>query len=733
MIGSAAGSRTAAWSRLCLAFLLLLLPLFWAGLPAMAEDTGSAKAPATAAVETVPAAKPTNSVLTSNTIEGLESAAAALTANLKPILAGAGELPAALASYIERITDPSAGAFDAWLTRLAVSFLLGLLLAILLPHLLTGMRRRAPQPPDANLGARIIAAFLGDLVGLVTLLIIFYAVHAAWFFDRSPRSELAVSAFGGLIHWRLLMLPIDVLLRPREPEARLIQAGDRHARHMRELAAWLLGFLAFSQAGLRALIYSGIPMPSVQFLALIVGLVNAAIALYFIHRLRRSLAHRPVPVTAAPGTASGDAANGETPAATTFLERLWHPLAMFFIFAATIAWLLGVAFSDLAVYWTLIDTGAILLAVLILQAVAAAWLTRSAPAGLDAAALLRRARWHVLIRRCVGVALWLTALVLAIELWMIRLSHILPTAQWQASRGSVVSAAVTLYIAYVLWQIVFLKTEDKVPVLPQPSSGASAGPIPIATRLQTMMPVLRIFMLVTIALVAVLIALSNLGVNTTSLIAGASIFGLAISFGSQSLVHDIVSGIFFMADDAFRIGEYIDTGRAKGTVEGMSVRSLRMRHQNGQIHVIPFGQIQQVTNFSRDWTTMKFNLRLALDTDVEKVRKIVKQIGLDMMEDPALSPEIYEPLKMQGVTEIDSNGVVVRLKFTSKPRQPTLIYRDALKRIFKQFAAKGIEFANTSVMVQTRGAEPATPEEAAKLAALGAAAQAGAAQTAAES
>jgi small-conductance mechanosensitive channel len=158
-----------------------------------------------------------------------------------------------------------------------------------------------------------------------------------------------------------------------------------------------------------------------------------------------------------------------------------------------------------------------------------------------------------------------------------------------------------------------------------------------------------------------------------------------------------------------------------------------MRHQNGQIHVIPFGQIQQVTNFSRDWTTMKFNLRLALDTDVEKVRKIVKQIGLDMMEDPALSPEIYEPLKMQGVTEIDSNGVVVRLKFTSKPRQPTLIYRDALKRIFKQFAAKGIEFANTSVMVQTRGAEPATPEEAAKLAALGAAAQAGTTQNAAES
>jgi len=505
-----------------------------------------------------------------------------------------------------------------------------------------------------------------------------------------------------------------VLLRPRQPEARLIQAADHHAGHMRQLAAWLLGFVAFSQAGLRALLYSGIPIPAVQFLALIVGLVNAGVALYFISRLRRALMLRP---SAVDGT--------ETPPATTFLERLWHPLALAFIFAAAVAWLLGAVFSDLSVYWSLIDTGAILLGVLILQSVAAAWLTRTAPDGIDAAAQAQHARWNRLIRRCVGVALWLAALVLIVEIWMACLAHILPAAQWRASRGSVVSAAVTLYIAYVLWQIVFLHTEHQVPVLQQPTTEGNTGPAPIATRLQTMMPVLRIFMLVTIALVAVLIALSNLGVNTTSLIAGASIFGLAISFGSQSLVHDIVSGIFFMADDAFRIGEYIDTGKAKGTVEGMSVRSLRMRHQNGQIHVIPFGQIQQVTNYSRDWTTMKFNLRLALDTDVDKVRKVVKQIGADMMQDPDLAAELYQPLKMQGVTEIDSNGLVVRLKFTAKPGQPTFVYREALKRIYKQFALKGIEFANTSVVVQTRGGEPPTPEEVARVAALGAAARMG--------
>jgi len=705
--------------RLPALILALLLPLLlWPGLPAMAATGSDAAAP-----------KPAGAELTSSTIEGLEGAAATLTEKLEPILAAAAELPNAFSQYVDRLADPAQGPLGLWLTRLAISFLLAVALALLLPHLLIALRRRLPR--RSNIGSRMITAFLGDLAGLVALLIIFYAANTSWFFDRSPRSELAVSLFGGLVHWRLMMLPIDVLLRPREPQARLIQAPDHHAGHMRQLATWLLGFVAFSLAGLRAMLYSGIPTPAVQFLALVMGLLNAAVAFYFIHRLHDALAARPAgaaPVVAAPGEALPVIASGDEALVApepTFLGQIWHPLTLAFIVAAAVAWLIGVIFSDLAIFWSLIDTGAILLGVLIVQSVAAAWLTRSAASagGTDAALAeeVKRARRHLLIRRCIGVALWIAAAVLAIEIWMARLAHILPAAQWQAARGSVISAAITLYIAYVLWQIVFLHTAHRVPVPQQPTSDGSIGPTPIATRLQTMMPVLRIFMLVTIALVAVLIALSNLGVNTTSLIAGASIFGLAISFGSQSLVHDIVSGIFFMADDAFRIGEYIDTGKAKGTVEGMTVRSLRMRHQNGQIHVIPFGQIQQVTNFSRDWTTMKFNLRLALDTDVEKVRKIVKAIGTDMMKDPVLAAEMYQPLKMQGVTEIDSNGLVVRLKFTTKPAQPTFVYREALKRIYKAFGEKGINFANNSVMVQTR-AEPATPDEAAKLAALGAAA-----------
>ncbi len=622
-------------------------------------------------------AAPAGEVLTSGTLEGLEGAAATLTEHLKPILAAAADMPGDLGQFAARLADPAAGPLGTWILQLAIALGAGLAGALLVPAWLERRRSLAPEMPAAS---RMLAALLGDACGMVALLVVSYLAHAVWFSVGSVRDAL--------IRWRLWMLLVDVLLRPREPEARLVHTDSVHAAEMRRLAAWLLGFFVLCQAALRSFLHGGVPIPAVEFLALWVGLARAVLAFYFVQRLRRTLKEAPA------------AGSGESQRSTP-LERIWYPLALAFVLAATVAWTLGVVFGDVKVYLALVDTGAVLLGVLILQSVAAAWLARAAPAGTEALAVVRAARWHRLIRRCLGVVLWLGAVVLIIEIWMGPLAQVLPAAWWRADRGSVVSAAVTVYIAYVLWQIVFLHTEHQ-PVIPgQAQSDDDNGLAPVASRLQTMMPVLRIFMLVSIALVAALVALSDLGVNTTSLIAGASIFGLAISFGSQSLVHDIVSGIFFMADDAFRIGEYIDTGKAKGTVEGMSVRSLRLRHQNGQIHVVPFGQIQQVTNFSRDWTTVKFNLRLKLETDVEKVRKTVKQIGAEMMQDPALAAELFQPLKMQGVTEIDPQGLVVRLKFTARPRQPTLIQREALKRITQRFREKGIEFANANMMLQT--------------------------------
>jgi small-conductance mechanosensitive channel len=215
------------------------------------------------------------------------------------------------------------------------------------------------------------------------------------------------------------------------------------------------------------------------------------------------------------------------------------------------------------------------------------------------------------------------------------------------------------------------------------------------------LPLLRVAFGAVIAVVAALLVLSRLGIDTAPLIAGAGVFGLAVSFGAQSLVRDIISGLFYIWDDAFRVGEYIDTGRLKGTVESLGIRSVKVRHHNGPLHTIPYGQLGAVTNQSRDFATIKFNLRLEPGIDLELVRRTAKRIGVEMQEIPDISSEVLLPLKMQGIAEVADTAVVVRFKFTARPVKPSWIQREYLKRIYSEFAAKGIHFASGALTLQT--------------------------------
>jgi small-conductance mechanosensitive channel len=205
---------------------------------------------------------------------------------------------------------------------------------------------------------------------------------------------------------------------------------------------------------------------------------------------------------------------------------------------------------------------------------------------------------------------------------------------------------------------------------------------------------------------------SELGVDIGPLIAGAGIFGLAIGFGAQTLVKDVISGVFFLFDDAFRVGEYVNVGSVAGTVEHVSLRSLRLRHQNGPLHTIPFGEIQHLTNYSRDWAIMKLKFRVPFDTDIEKVRKIVKKIGKSMLADPELGPNFLAPLKSQGVLSIDDSAFVMRVKFTAIPGKQFILRREVFRRIQEAFAENGIHFAPRRVIVDT-GGDPALAAAAA--------------------
>jgi small-conductance mechanosensitive channel len=298
---------------------------------------------------------------------------------------------------------------------------------------------------------------------------------------------------------------------------------------------------------------------------------------------------------------------------------------------------------------------------------------------------------------CLRLVARLYVLILIAEALMVRTLGAMTAEEWVPHDRGAKIAAVSLVAIYAFWRFLKFRMDSYIASNPLPSADAAADPEDevkvAASRLRTLMPLLRAMAGSVILVVGGLLVLSELGVNITPLIAGASVFGLAVSFGSQSLVRDVVSGIFFLAEDAFRIGEYVDCSKVKGTVEGFSVRCLKLRHQNGQLHIVPFGQVMHITNFSRDWTVVKFNLAFAAGTDVELLRKTVKKIGTDMMEEPAFKPILMQPLKMQGVVDIKDNSVIVRFKFMARPKNPSAIQRMAVRRMYEAFPALGIQFA----------------------------------------
>jgi small-conductance mechanosensitive channel len=326
---------------------------------------------------------------------------------------------------------------------------------------------------------------------------------------------------------------------------------------------------------------------------------------------------------------------------------------------------------------------------------------------------------------CVRLIVRLYVAILIAEALMVRVLGASTPEQWAPHDRGAKFAALSAVAIYAGWRFIKYRMDSYIASNPLPSadvSGDSEEEVQIsASRLRTLMPLLRVVTGSTIAVVGGLLVLSELGVNITPLIAGASVFGLAVSFGSQSLVRDIVSGVFFLAEDSFRIGEYVDCSKVKGTVEGFSVRSLKLRHQNGQLHIVPFGQVGHITNFSRDWTVVKFNLAFANGTDVELLRKTVKKIGLAMMEEAAYKPILLDPPKMQGVVDIKDNSLIVRFKFMARPKNPTLVQRMVIRRMYEQFPALGIKFATginypfpmpATPSVPPQAAEPAEPRTA---------------------
>ncbi|MDA4847342.1 mechanosensitive ion channel family protein [Hoeflea poritis] len=313
----------------------------------------------------------------------------------------------------------------------------------------------------------------------------------------------------------------------------------------------------------------------------------------------------------------------------------------------------------------------------------------------------------------IGRALLATFIVVAIaNVWHIDYSNLATAGLGVRIAANMFEILFIVAAGYLVWEVVTLwinrkladeQTAAGLDLEAEEPGGGEGGGVG-GTRLSTVLPLVKIAAQVSIITITVLIALGNMGIDITPLLAGAGIVGLAIGFGAQTLVRDIVSGLFFLFDDAFRVGEYLEIDGTVGTVERISIRSLQLRHHQGPVHTIPYGEIPKVTNNSRDWVIVKLKFTVPFDTDVNKVKKLFKQIGKDIMEAP-YAEDIIQTFKSQGVYDVNDVGIIVRGKFMAKPGKQWMIRKDVYARVQKIFAENGIEFARREVRVKMPEAE----------------------------
>jgi hypothetical protein len=236
-------------------------------------------------------------------------------------------------------------------------------------------------------------------------------------------------------------------------------------------------------------------------------------------------------------------------------------------------------------------------------------------------------------------------------------------------RGAL-SAVVIFLAADLLWQI--MKTLiDRRLAAAKGAASLEGEATAREARLRTLLPIFRMLAFVVLAVLAVMMA----------------------------LVRDVISGIFYLSDDAFRVGEYIQSGSYKGTVESFSLRSVKLRHHRGPVYTVPFGQLGAVQNMSRDWVIDKMTIGVTYDSNIDKAKKLIKDIGKELAADPEFAPHVIEPLKMQGVEQFGDYAIQLRLKMMTKPNEQFVMRRRALAMIKKAFDENGIRFAFPTVQV----------------------------------
>lgn len=507
-----------------------------------------------------------------------------------------------------------------------------------------------------------IVAFAAAAFGVLALVDMGFVVRLA-----------VVTVINANVMARMVTAGGRAVLAPGTPGLRLLPLSDESAAY---------GFLwvrRFARAGiygyflLRTLWILGLSQAAYLFLGDLLALLLAGMMVVFVFQVRTPVAN----------VIRGPADAGNVARLRRHLADFWHLLAVAYVAAVYAVWVLdvpgGFAYLARATLLTALAVLALRLALHLLDRAFGAIFTLHPGTRRDYPLLEERANRYlpVLRRGLQGVFVLFFGLVVA-EVWGAAPFEWLGSQRGQVLVGRGVSIAIVLLIGVAIWE----------------AAGAFADRMrlrhPGSTRLKTLLPFLQNALRIVLLTIAGLIVLSELGVNIAPLLAGAGVLGLAVGFGAQTLVKDVITGVFILMEDTLSVGDVVELGTHGGLVEKITIRTVHLRDFDGNVHSIPFSEVQTVKNMSKHFAFAVVDVRVAYREDIDEALALMAAVAREMAEAGPLAETIVEPFEVVGVEALEANGVWLRGRFKTRPLGQWNVKREFYRRIKAAFDARGI-------------------------------------------
>ncbi|MBV9758336.1 MAG: mechanosensitive ion channel [Alphaproteobacteria bacterium] len=560
---------------------------------------------------------------------------------------------------------------------------------------------REPRPSPLAMLRRVPFVLMALLIDAVPLGAFFaggYAALALVAADQNTRLVI-VAAIQAYLTWRVVLLVARIFLAPAAPRLRLFHIGNAAAAQVVRWVGLIAGVALFGRAASDILLLQGLYPAAQAALFKLIMLVAHLLAAAFVLRNRAAVARY---IRARPEQA------GVLAAVRNRLAAVWHLVAIFYIVAIWLVWALQVRDGYSRLLHFFVVTTIILLLGRLLMIVVLGGLDRALRVRPDIAARFpelqaRAHRYRPALRAILSGLIWVATILALCQGWGVAVrGWFVAGALGGRAAWAAVVIALTVVLAILVWEAANLAMQRHLRQLTESGQG------PRAARIRTLLPILRAMLLVAVGLLAGLTALSEIGVNIGPLLAGAGIVGVAIGFGSQKLVQDFITGIFLLFENAMQVGDAVTVAGLSGTVENLSIRTLRLRGGDGSIYLIPFSAVTTVNNTNRGLGNAAVSVNVALGEDIDRVARVLQEIAAEMRKDPAYQRQMLGELELWGVDKVDGAAVTLagQIVCTDAGRWP--VQREFNRRMKMRFQELGIALATPVQTVVLRPPPGAT-------------------------